>query len=747
MKNILKIFRADLHNVGTSVIGMVVVVGLVVVPCLYAWFNIAGSWDPYGNTGNLKIAVVNTDEGYESELIPVEVNVGDTVVSSLRANDSFDWIVVSEKDDAVEGVKSGEYYAAVVIPKTFSADMMTLFSTEVKHADIEFYENQKSNAIAQIVTEKGSSAVQKQVNETFTQTIDEIGLKTVSNLLGYMGTDEVSNFATNLSDSITEAVNDLRNVADSTGSLSSTLESTSGLLTSTSGLLDDNNTATDDAKSVLGKAQDGLSSIEGALGNATSAADDAISSSTGSLGDISASVDAALAAGNKHVADSVAQLRAAKDELDSKLAGSNSVLQDAIDDLSDWAQGHDPTLDSYEPGQAGLGDVVLQPLVEGAVSSLQNVQSECQQLSQKIEDAATSLQNGTTDVASAKADIQNTIDGIKQDLSSAQGDYESALKSQAGELKDSVSGVVSSGEDISNSLGNTMDSLTGASNSLASDLNGVNSTLSSTSGNLNDTAQKLADLQQAISDALASGDLSSVQTLLSGDPEDLAVALAAPVGLDRKAIYPVENYGSAMAPFYTILSLWVGSIVLAAMMKVTLNDELFNSLIPVRLHQIYLGRYLFFGLLALMQSTLVSLGDILFFGIQCDNHFLFILGCWVASIVFSNIVYTLTVSFGDIGKALAVVLLVMQVGGSGGTFPIEMTAPFFQAVYPWLPFTHAINALHAAVAGAYGMEYWQELGLLAAYLIPSLALGIVFRRPVIRANNFIIEKLEETKVM
>ena len=187
--------------------------------------------------------------------------------------------------------------------------------------------------------------------------------------------------------------------------------------------------------------------------------------------------------------------------------------------------------------------------------------------------------------------------------------------------------------------------------------------------------------------------------------------------------------------------------VLAAMMKVSVDDELINELIPVRLHEIYLGRYLFFGGLALLQATLVCAGDILFFGIQCDDPLQFVLAGWVASLVFSNIVYTLTVSFGDIGKALAVVLLVMQVGGSGGTFPIEMTGPVFQAIYPFLPFTHGINAMHAAMAGAYHMEYWIELGILASYLIPSLALGVVFRRPVIKANDWIIEKLESTKLI
>ena len=218
MKNILKLFRRDCENVLHSVIGMVVVVGLVVVPALYAWFNIAGSWDPYGNTGNLKVAVANADKGYKSDLIPVEVNIGDSVVNSLRANDSFDWTFV-DKDEAVDGVKSGKYYAAVVIPSDFSANMMTLFSTEVKHSDIEYYENQKVNAIAQIVTEKGSSAVQSQINKTFTETVGNIGLATASSLLEFMDSDQVANFVAHLSSSLGDGANELTRAGQSVSSL------------------------------------------------------------------------------------------------------------------------------------------------------------------------------------------------------------------------------------------------------------------------------------------------------------------------------------------------------------------------------------------------------------------------------------------------------------------------------------------------------------------------------------------------
>ncbi len=135
MRNIGEIFIADLKNATKSAVGVVVLVGLVVVPAMYAWFNILGGWDPYENTDGLKIAVANADEGYSSDLVPVDLNIGDSVVAALRANDRFAWEFVSE-DEAVESVRSGSCYAAIVIPESFSADMMTLFSTDIKHSDI-----------------------------------------------------------------------------------------------------------------------------------------------------------------------------------------------------------------------------------------------------------------------------------------------------------------------------------------------------------------------------------------------------------------------------------------------------------------------------------------------------------------------------------------------------------------------------------------------------------------------------------
>ena len=183
MKNIWKIFQRDLQQIQKNVIAMIVIIGITVVPCLYAWFNIAASWDPYENTGNLKVAVASVDEGYEGSIIPVQLTLGDQVLSALRENTQLEWVFTT-KSKAMKGVKSGKYYAAIVIPEDFSRNMMSVFTSEIRKPKITYYSNAKENAIAPKVTDKGATAIQTQVNEVFIETISDTvftALQTLSN--------------------------------------------------------------------------------------------------------------------------------------------------------------------------------------------------------------------------------------------------------------------------------------------------------------------------------------------------------------------------------------------------------------------------------------------------------------------------------------------------------------------------------------------------------------------------------------
>ncbi len=736
MRNIIAIFKRDLSRIRGSVVALIVAVGLVIVPTLYAWFNIAGSWDPYGNTGNLKVAVANSDDGYMSDLIPVRVNIGDTVVSALRENDQLDWRFVSESD-AVEGVRSGEYYAAVVIPENFSSRMMTVFSSDAEHAEIVYYENQKANAIAPRVTDKAASTVRQQIDETFAKTISDVGLATTSSLLEFMDGDQIAAYAGNLSGTLAGAITTLRDASGSVDEFAGLLQSSTGLLDSTSDLLASAGTASKDAEALVGDAKTGFSGMHDALDAAVAAINQSLKDSAGDYDAAAKAIDEAFGAADAHVSLTVTQLRDASADV-AKRASDMRDVQDNILAVERDVEG------------SNLPEKLKAELVQKidiVANTVGNVANQQELLAKHLSDAAASLETGAAD---ARAKAQAVKDGIaeaKGGIGGVKDSYNATLKQQISDLSDAVADVARRGSDMADDLGATVTDLSHAASALSDDLAGAHEVLAGASADLVSAADDLQRLKEGLDTAVTSGDLDRVRELIGSDPAALADALAAPVALDRQAVYHIKNYGSAMAPFYTTLSIWVAGIVLAAMLKANVDEADVKALGNPRLHELYLGRYAFFALLAFAQATLVCAGDLLFFGIQCEHPFQFMLVGWLAGFVFSNMIYTLTVSFGDIGKAIAVVLLVMQVAGSGGTFPIEMTADFFQAVYPFLPFTHAINAMHAAMAGAYGMEFWIELGTLALYLIPSLALGLVFRRPVIRANRWIIEKLEETKLM
>lgn len=736
MRNIIAIFKRDLSRIRGSVVALIVAVGLVIVPTLYAWFNIAGSWDPYGNTGNLKVAVANSDDGYMSDLIPVRVNIGDTVVSALRENDQLDWRFVSESD-AVEGVRSGEYYAAVVIPENFSSRMMTVFSSDAEHAEIVYYENQKANAIAPRVTDKAASTVRQQIDETFAKTISDVGLATTSSLLEFMDGDQIAAYAGNLSGTLAGAITTLRDASGSVDEFAGLLQSSTGLLDSTSDLLASAGAANEDAEALVGDAKTGLSGMHDALDAAVAAINQSLKDSAGDYDAAAKAIDEAFGAADAHVSLTVTQLRDASADV-AKRASDTRDVQDNILAVERDVEG------------SNLPEKLKAELVQKidiVANTVGNVANQQELLAKHLSDAAASLETGAAD---ARAKAQAVKDGIaeaKGSIGGVKDSYNATLKQQISDLSDAVADVARRGSDMADDLGATVTDLSHAASALSDDLVGAHEVLAGASADLVSAADDLQRLKEGLDTAVTSGDLDRVRELIGSDPAALADALAAPVALDRQAVYHIKNYGSAMAPFYTTLSIWVAGIVLAAMLKANVDEADVKALGNPRLHELYLGRYAFFALLAFAQATLVCAGDLLFFGIQCEHPFQFMLVGWLAGFVFSNMIYTLTVSFGDIGKAIAVVLLVMQVAGSGGTFPIEMTADFFQAVYPFLPFTHAINAMHAAMAGAYGMEFWIELGTLSLYLIPSLALGLVFRRPVIRANRWIIEKLEETKLM
>lgn len=726
MKNIFEIFRRDVRRISHNVIALIVILGLIIVPCLYAWFNIAACWDPYGNTGKIKIAVASVDEGYEGELISLNINIGDTVLSSLRENTQMDWIFTSKKK-ALNGVESGKYYAAIVIPETFSNDMMSIFSEDIQSPEITYYYNAKENAIAPKVTDKGASAVQTQVNEVFIKTIANTvldALQTVSNTADESGADAiVSNLTTNL-DRIN---NSLTTVTGTLQSYARMTETAQMMLDTTSAFLKQSQETSGNSLNSLKDTQKSFNTIQDAISGTTDSINDALTSSTDFYIQISKTLDSTLQSQGKDNAAMANTLNTLAKEVDT-LTQPYITLRDLCVEIG-----------NQYPAVSDATGTLVGKLNESIAS--QNA------LRDKLNSAADALRSSSTDAASAKAEIDQLIQSSSQDLKNVQSDYESSVKDQLNQLLNSMKSTDSTVSSLLSQIDQSASGVYTLSGSASSDLSQIKTALENSCTLLQKSSDKISDTLQKLDEIQTSGDYSQMQDLLTGNHESISSFLASPVELNTNKLYPVENYGSSMAPFYSTLAMWVGGTILVAMLKVSISESSLKGMKKVRDYQVYFGRYIIFLLIGLAQSTLIGLGDLLYLRIQCEAPFLFMLACWITSLVYVNVIYTLTVSFGDVGKAIAVILMVIQVAGSGGTFPIEVAPKIFQSVYPLMPFAHSMAALRETIGGLYGSTYWTELGYLCIFLIASLFLGLVLRKPIIKLNEKINEKLESTHLI
>lgn len=726
MKNVWKIFQRDMMRVRNNVIALVVIIGISVVPCLYAWFNIAASWDPYSNTGNLKVAVASADEGYEGSLIPIEINIGDKVLSALRENTQMEWVFTTE-EKATSGVKSGKYYAAIVIPKDFSNKMMSVFSEKVEKPEITYYSNAKENAIAPKVTDKGAGAVQRQVNEVFIETVSDTTLtvlQAVSNMTQASGAETiVDNLNTNLNQiagDLTASAGLLQSFSDMTGSAQKLLNSTTEFL----------QTVQQQTKESRQTFQETSKTFSG-LDDSMDAAADSVGTALKSAENVYDQMDQVISGAFSDESADAQQIASTLDTLAGQVGNVVTAYTSVRDSVAAVADKYPET----------------SPLVDAIVVRMDTSIQQQKNLQSKLQDSAKGLRDATTDLGTARSELKDLAAKNQENMSGMSASYKSSVQKSLNQLSASLT---SSKQEISSLLSQLDQSANGIyklTDTADSDLSEIQKVLGDSGELLAEASDRIADTTAKLDEMEMSGDFSELEALISGDKSAISTFLAAPVSLDTHKIYEIANYGSSMAPFYSVLSIWIGGIVLVAMLKVNVSENCTKGLKNVKLHQIYFGRFITFMIVGLFQSTLIALGDLLYLGIQCEHPFLFLLGCWFSSLVFVNIIYTLTVSLGDIGKAVSVILLVVQVAGTGGTFPIEVAPSFFRAVYPLLPFTHSMAALRETVGGMYGMNYWIDLGKLAIFLGISLIVGLVLRKPIIKANDAFTEKLEETKLM
>ena len=728
MNNILTLIRRDIRHATRNVMASIVLFGLVIIPSLFTWFNVIASWDPFANTSNLKVAVASTDAGFQSDLMPIRINVGEQVLSELRANDSLDWVITSE-DDAIDGTRSGDYYAAIVLPESFSSDMMTFYADGADRTSIDFYTNEKKNALAPKITEQGAEGVSAQISEAFTVTLSEVALGLVSSVSDYLGDDATQAALTRVESRIGNIATQLRSSARTAETLSTLVESSIPLVDSAQSLVEAAGGAFSDTSSAVGSGVDAVEGLKGSLQGATQSLVDALGATEASY---------------KAVGDRIDALYAQADRVGGSQAASLNSIADSVQVQIDQASALRDTLERDvqpvlpESGQAALTRVLTS--IDESIARQEGVRD-------RMRGAAADIASGAATAQDSHAEIAAAIAEAKQAVADAKQAYAKGLKPQLDQLAVTLDGISASVGDIRADLAGSAAGLGGAADSVRTALTESGEATAKLATSLNKTADKFGELQRAIAQAADTGDLSALSEVIGAGPSVLATSLAEPLRVDRHAVFPIVGFGAGMAPLYSVLALWVGALLMTVTIRVDVNEETLPDRPELTPTEKYLGRYGIFALVGLAQSTLLTLGLVLFVQIEPAHPFLLILAGWVVSLVFTLIIYTAVVAFGNAGKALAVLLLVIQISGSGGAYPLELLPVWFQNISPFLPATYAIEALRAAVAGTYGADFWIALGWLALFTVPTLLLGLVLRRPMIAANRKLMAALESTKLM
>ena len=694
MKNIIEIFRKDIKEVFRKTNTWIIIVGLIFLPSMYAWPNILSSWDPYGHTNNIKVAVTSEDDG--ATVDGKELNLGKSLVEGLKNNKNLDWQFVSNKQEAEDGVRIGNYYASIVVPKNFSQDMTSVSRTEPQRATIEYTVNEKINAISPKITNSGASAIANNISKNFVETangiifekLHEAGIKFEENL-----------------PSIEKVKEEIFKLNDNFSTYESTLSELIGKV--------------EYGYNILNNVQNTLPEIDRVATNSIMIADKAGIT----INNIQGFNERLLPIINNHLSvveevskeaniiakelqqkpDKTEEIKARQKALDSRLQASTERLQ----------------------------------LVKNIFEYFNKLSSE--RLFNNQLERVTTLSNDITTIKEVNNNIYNKMDHydeiadtVKEEFvnkSSRVNEVSSNMNSKLNvEVAPLISQVLSKAEI-------NIDKVSGIIAGAQGELPAVERKLSETEVKISNAYGKLLSLQaqmpsakskiQKLTDEIKKADSgidkNQLFNLLKVDYKQQAEFFANPVKLQENKLYHIENYGSAMTPFYTVLSIWVGSLLMSSLLTTKVEDEE-NKYKP---YQKYFGRGLLFVIISLFQTLIITLGDMYVLGTQATSPFRFVIFALLISLLFSSIIYTIVCILGNVGKAVCIVLLVLQLGSSGGTFPIQMTSEFFQALYPKVPFTYSIGLLREAVGGVYIPAVERDIKILFIYLIIVLVGGAI----------------------
>lgn len=777
--------------------------GLCALPALYAWFNIYANWDPYANTGNIQIAVASLDRGYTDENGNY-ANMGEEIEDELREATSIGWVFVDTEAEAVEGINSGKYYAAIVIADDFTESMVNGISENFQNPHITYYENEKINAVATKITDTAVDTLRKSINQKFIEVLAGRVFEATNIVSEDIAEDSVF-------DQFLESLKEInRNLGEYREMIDAFVAGNDMLTVSISGAtgsMDSTREKIEKENDYMAKASQDMTNTNASLASFNQNVQNTMLSIENSINNMAVDLDTSGIAGDAKTFDEqMSKLLSDADTTstdvtklittlntvaEKKAAGGDNLTEAEKEDIRNKMAGNREKITSYETQIAEQEAIIaaLDPLdpnyeekrnqalvkiaeAEAAKTALEKENVELQNyLDGNVPSAATDAVDALINTANSMltavdslrhAAAQTQVNGAEKAVNQAAASakqiiatcsqtvdnirnlYSNTLVPQMNTLMTSMQQVLDNVNDLIASLDRALVDMDDVFDGVLDTVDSTNNSLTETGKVIDEVSERLTEITEKLESASEDERVQELISLLGGDPESYGSFFAEPVVMHTNEIYPVKNYGSAVTPFYTTLAIWVGGIFLTALFKVKADPE---GLVDPKPWELFLGRYQIFFLLGQIQALIIVIGDVAVFKVQCLYPVMFWFASAVTSFVFSLLIYSLTISFGDIGKALTVVMVVIQIAGSSGTFPIELLPGFYRTVYIFFPFPYAINAMRECIGGMYENTYGTCLTELLIFAGVALFIGLVVRIPLMGLNHFIEERMEDTKMM
>ncbi|MGG0643086.1 YhgE/Pip domain-containing protein [Sporosarcina gallistercoris] len=744
MRNIFTIFKRDVRNISKNWVAAVLIGGLIFLPSLYAWLNIYASSDPYGRTDKLPVAIVNEDKG--AEVQEKHIDTGAEIVSTLKKNPSMEWHFVSKKE-AMDGVEYGDYFAVMVLPDNLSEQLASVVSGNPQKAEIDYFVNEKLNSIAPKITEKGATVIVDKVSSQFISTVNGV----IFDMLNKLGLEleqdlpdvqKFENYVFEAEKSLPEIYDLLnRGLADATDA-QTVIHEAQGKLPEAKQVTDDglgqiNRTVSylNDAEQRLNEMSPKIKADLQKVSGISNEANDFLKQLQGvqldftELDNAKKSLDERMSTSIERI-DGVKQDLIRLQELVQQNPAPNETPSPGGDDEPDGEVRPSPSLPSLNDS-GKLDDAItkaddLKKLLQEAQTNARTVNTVVEGKAEELDQAVDELQkiagNTSVELDRFMKEYVNTIEPtVKKEIASAKG-----LLGQARGLLMEIQSTLPKVQTI---LGNSDRELAEGKETIQKAV----TEFPYVSEKVNQLAEKIRSIQ-------GETDINHIIQLLKNDPNAEKTFFEEPIQLKENRLYSIENYGTGMTPFYTVLSLWVGCLLLISLLSTDVHGQEFTT------RQVYFGRLLTFGFIGLLQTLIVVSGDLLLLDVHIREPVWFVVFGVVISVVFMSIVYTLVSVFGDVGKAMAIVMLVLQIAGSGGTYPVVLLPDFFGAINPFLPFTYAIDVMREAVGGIVWARVAKDLSVLTCCLLASILFGALLKERINKGTNQLLKKSKEAGI-